>query len=175
MTASGTNPNPTRTRRRRVPPCSVRMRGGFNNAPPSAAATGFGGTFASASDVKKGVHSTRVGIDERVGSQCRRGGITMATMVAVRPVHRSERRNLVRHFVEMVLAMLVGMAVLGMVTGGVRGAGALGVLVGSHQGIRVWVMALNMTIGMAVWMRHRVMVGQRPARWALRCSCRWGC
>jgi hypothetical protein len=81
----------------------------------------------------------------------------MATILTVRQddSHRSERQNLVRHFVEMVLAMLAGMAVLGMVAGGICAALGHSGFLSDHAGIRAWVMALNMTIGMAVWMRYR--------------------
>jgi hypothetical protein len=86
-----------------------------------------------------------------------------------------ERRNLVRHFVEMVLAMFVGMAVLGMA------AAAICTMLGHegflthHAGLRSLVMALNMSIGMAVWMRFRghawapigEMVGAMVAPWML--------
>ena len=68
---------------------------------------------------------------------------------------RIERRNLIRHFVEMVVAMLVGMAVLGMAAAVICTAlGHAGFLT-HHAGLRGFVMALNMTIGMAVWMRYR--------------------
>ena len=68
---------------------------------------------------------------------------------------RRERHNLVRHFVEMVLAMMVGMAVLGMVAGLICAALGHSGFLSDHAGARAWVMAMNMTIGMAVWMRHR--------------------
>lgn len=68
---------------------------------------------------------------------------------------RIERRNLILHFVEMVLAMVVGMAVLGMAAAAICTAlGHAGFLT-HHVGLRGFVMALNMTIGMAVWMRYR--------------------
>jgi flagellar biosynthetic protein FliP len=68
---------------------------------------------------------------------------------------RTERHNLVRHFFEMVLAMLVGMAILGPVAMLIcTGLGHSGFL-SDHAGVRAAVMATNMTIGMAVWMRHR--------------------
>ncbi len=71
------------------------------------------------------------------------------------PSRRTERRNLVRHFVEMVLAMLAGMAVLGMVAGLICAALGHSGFLSEHAGLRAWVMALNVTIGMAVWMRYR--------------------
>jgi hypothetical protein len=68
---------------------------------------------------------------------------------------RSDRRNLVRHFVEMVIAMLVGMAVLGMAAAAICTALGHSGFLTHHAGLRAFVMALNMTIGMAVWMRYR--------------------
>jgi hypothetical protein len=68
---------------------------------------------------------------------------------------RTERRNLVRHFFEMVGAMLVGMAVLGMVVRSVCTALGHSDFLLDHVGLRAPVMAANMTIGMSVWMRHR--------------------
>lgn len=68
---------------------------------------------------------------------------------------RRERRNLVRHFVEMVGAMLVGMAVLGMVVRMICTALGNSDFLLDHAGLRAPLMAANMTIGMAVWMRHR--------------------
>ena len=75
-------------------------------------------------------------------------------MAPIPGADRSERRRFVRHFVEMVVAMFVGMAVLG---GLVR---LFCALVGhedllEHAGVSAPIMATNMTLGMAVWMRHR--------------------
>ncbi len=68
---------------------------------------------------------------------------------------RSERHNLVRHFFEMVLAMIVGMAVLGAAVQVICAAlGQSGFFL-HHVGLRAPLMALNMMIGMAVWMRYR--------------------
>jgi len=68
---------------------------------------------------------------------------------------RSERYNLVRHFVEMVLAMILGMAVLGAVVQAICAVlGHSGFFL-DHPGLRAPLMAMNMTIGMAAWMRHR--------------------
>ena len=66
----------------------------------------------------------------------------------------SEHRLLVRHFFEMVAAMLIGMAVLGAVV-------RMSCVVTGHEdlldhpGFGAPIMATNMTIGMVVWMRHR--------------------
>jgi hypothetical protein len=66
----------------------------------------------------------------------------------------SERRRFVRHFLEMVAAMVAGMAVLGGLVSlfcAVTGHQALL----DHAGWSAPIMATNMTVGMAVWMRHR--------------------
>jgi hypothetical protein len=61
----------------------------------------------------------------------------------------------VRHFVEMVIAMVVGMVLLGPVwttfAAVFGGAGTL-----ARPDVAALVMATNMTIGMSIWMRHRV-------------------
>jgi hypothetical protein len=82
--------------------------------------------------------------------------VVMATLtIRSEQSRRTERRNLVRHFFEMVGAMLVGMAVLGMVVRGVSAALGHSDFLLDHVGFRAPVMAANMTIGMTVWMRHR--------------------
>lgn len=63
-------------------------------------------------------------------------------------------RTFVRHFVEMILAMMVGMAFLGMVAAGLFALFDCSNLL-HHVGVRAPLMALDMTIGMSVWMRHR--------------------
>ena len=66
----------------------------------------------------------------------------------------TSRRSLLRHFAEMVAAMVVGMVVLGII-----GRLALGLLgysgVLDRTEIRVVVMTVNMSVGMSVWMRYR--------------------
>ena len=67
---------------------------------------------------------------------------------------RSERRRFVGHFLEMVAAMFVGMAVLGgLVSLFCALTGHEDLL--EHAGVSAAIMATNMTVGMAVWMRHR--------------------
>jgi hypothetical protein len=82
--------------------------------------------------------------------------VVMTTMTTTSAAgRRRERHNLVRHFVEMVLAMMVGMAVLGAVVQVIcAGLGHSGFFLG-HPGLRAPLMAMNMSIGMAAWMRHR--------------------
>ena len=67
---------------------------------------------------------------------------------------RVGRRRLVRHYLEMVEAMVVGMVVLG---------GAVSVFCAvtghedllDHAGATAPIMATDMTVGMVVWMRYR--------------------
>ena len=62
--------------------------------------------------------------------------------------------SFIRHFLEMVVAMIAGMAVLG-------GALSLIFALAGHSnpihyaGLRALVMTINMTIGMSLWMRYR--------------------
>jgi deazaflavin-dependent oxidoreductase (nitroreductase family) len=63
-------------------------------------------------------------------------------------------RNFSRHFIEMVVAMLVGMAVLGAALSLIFGLLGHSDLL-HYAGIRGLLMTGYMTIGMALWMRHR--------------------
>ena len=63
-------------------------------------------------------------------------------------------RNLIRHFLEMVLAMVVGMAVLGGLVSLVCSALGHSDLL-DHMALLALLMPTYMTIGMTVWMRHR--------------------
>jgi hypothetical protein len=62
--------------------------------------------------------------------------------------------NFIRHFLEMLVAMMAGMAILG-------GLLSLSFALAGHAnpvhyaGLRALVMTVNMTIGMSLWMRHR--------------------
>ncbi len=66
-------------------------------------------------------------------------------------------RHFVRHFGEMFLAMMVGMMALGATDRGILSAAGTSVehVRNSAPEVFALVMALNMTIGMTVWMRHR--------------------
>jgi hypothetical protein len=73
------------------------------------------------------------------------------------PTHaagRHGRRRFLRHYLEMVAAMLVGMVVLGAA---VRGILALTGLhyPGQYPELGALEMAATMSIGMVAWMRHR--------------------
>jgi hypothetical protein len=70
-------------------------------------------------------------------------------------IGRSGHRHLIRHYLEMVAAMVVGMLVIG---GAIRGAVAVAGLTYSTAAqpeLSVLEMALDMSIGMVAWMRYR--------------------
>jgi hypothetical protein len=81
----------------------------------------------------------------------------MQTQPLVPPPHSSAHahsrgsaaRHLTRHYLEMVLAMLVGMFVLGALEG------ALWPALTTRADVGAMVMATNMSVGMAAWMRVR--------------------
>lgn len=80
--------------------------------------------------------------------------MTRVTTTGTSAPARQRRHPLVRHYLEMVLAMIVGMAVLGgLVSLILAVAGSSDLL--ERVGIRAPIMATNMALGMAVWMRHR--------------------
>jgi hypothetical protein len=60
------------------------------------------------------------------------------------------RKHFVRHYVEMVIAMFVGMGVLGF-----PAALAMGALIDDTPALMFLRMATTMTVGMVVWMRYR--------------------
>lgn len=66
-------------------------------------------------------------------------------------------RHFLRHLGEMVIAMFAGMMVLGMLDRGILAAAGTApshVQRSAPEAVAL-VMALNMSVGMAVWMRHR--------------------
>ena len=60
--------------------------------------------------------------------------------------------HFIRHYLEMVIAMLLGMAVLGIP--GFMALEAAGVDT-EAAGVLLWGMAVSMTVPMVAWMRHR--------------------
>jgi hypothetical protein len=72
--------------------------------------------------------------------------------------HGPRTHRFIRHFAEMMLAMILGMCVLGMAFRGIHTA-----LFGtgfadawrSHTELAVFAMTFNMTLPMVLWMRHR--------------------
>jgi flagellar biosynthetic protein FliP len=69
----------------------------------------------------------------------------------------SGTRHFVRHLLEMVVAMWVGMMVLGGLDRGILAAAGTSVssVKSAAPEVVALVMALNMTVGMTLWMRHR--------------------
>lgn len=68
-----------------------------------------------------------------------------------RPLPRSTTGALVRHYAEMVVAMALGMLVIGTL----RGATGLTVDFDRHPGVGYVLMATDMSLAMAGWMRYR--------------------
>jgi hypothetical protein len=64
------------------------------------------------------------------------------------------RGRFLRHYLEMIIAMLVGMAVLGTAVRGVLALAGLGFPV-QYPELAALEMAFSMSVGMVVWMRHR--------------------
>ncbi len=83
----------------------------------------------------------------------RSAGRAMGADITLEASTTSKRRFL-RHYLEMVVVMMVSMAVLGALISGI-----LAVLGHSNlrhlAGLRAFVMTINMGIGMTVWMRLR--------------------
>jgi hypothetical protein len=73
--------------------------------------------------------------------------MTTETLSTAAPTH--SRGHRVRHYLEMVVAMLAGMFVLGPLEGLVWPA------LTARPDVRMTVMATNMSIGMAAWMWFR--------------------
>jgi hypothetical protein len=93
---------------------------------------GKGQPVSAAADLRPGVHSPPLASDGRT-------------------------RHFLRHFGEMFLAMLVGMWVLAALDAAIFAAAGTSTPDVKHSTPEVWglLMALNMTVGMTVWMRHR--------------------
>ena len=76
-------------------------------------------------------------------------------MVLLPGADRIERHRFVRHYLEMIAAMIVGMAVLGGAISLVLALTGNGDVLTDRPGARALIMATNMVIGMSVWMRYR--------------------
>ena len=76
-------------------------------------------------------------------------GMSASTLPPDTRSRRSTARHLVRHYLEMVVAMLVGMAVLGSVHQ------LLWPALTARADVAVMVMATDMAIGMGAWMKFR--------------------
>ncbi|MDQ1023787.1 hypothetical protein QF035_001369 [Streptomyces umbrinus] len=72
------------------------------------------------------------------------------------PVERhGGKRHFARHYLEMVVAMVVGMLVLGAVTRGVLALAGTELSASRHPELASLEMAFDMSVGMAFWMRRR--------------------
>ncbi|WP_026929768.1 hypothetical protein [Glycomyces tenuis] len=78
-----------------------------------------------------------------------------------RPAHHTHhhgaqgKRRFLIHYVEMVVAMLAGMFVLGGLVRGVVALAGVEYGMATHPELTILEMALDMSIGMVVWMRVR--------------------
>jgi flagellar biosynthetic protein FliP len=93
-----------------------------------------------------------LGCDAESGVAAPAGEVAAMTRVLDR--RRQERRNLVRHFLEMLAAMIVGMVVLGGLVAFVCSVTGHSNLL-DHPGASAVIMTTNMAISMVVWMRYR--------------------
>ena len=81
-----------------------------------------------------------------------------------------QTRRFVRHFLEMLLVMMLGMCVLGAAFGALHallfgsGFAAAG---RNHVGLAAFAMAFNMTVPMVLWMRYRGHSWERGGEMAL--------
>jgi hypothetical protein len=80
--------------------------------------------------------------------------MTSPSVEAIKPSKSTSWPRFIRHFFEMVAAMLVGMAVLApvwvLIFALLRCSSLL-----DHPDVHALVMATDMTIGMSLWMRYR--------------------
>ncbi len=72
----------------------------------------------------------------------------------IRPAGGHGRRRLLRHYLETVAAMLVGMMVLGTALRGVLALAGLR-YPSQYPELAALEMAVTMSVGMVAWMRHR--------------------
>jgi hypothetical protein len=77
-----------------------------------------------------------------------------STVLAAKPSHSTSWRRFTLHYLAMVAAMLIGMAVLAPVwVAAFAVIGCSSLL--EHADVHALVMATNMTVGMSLWMRYR--------------------
>jgi hypothetical protein len=68
------------------------------------------------------------------------------------------RRTFLRHLAEMIIAMMLGMCILGMAFRGIHTAlfgGGFDAAWRQHTELAVFAMTFNMTLPMVLWMHHR--------------------
>jgi hypothetical protein len=80
--------------------------------------------------------------------------MTSQSHTAIQPSRTTSWRAFIRHFAEMVAAMIIGMAVLAPVWVGIFALLGHSSLL-EQADLHALVMATDMTIGMSLWMRHR--------------------
>jgi hypothetical protein len=81
-------------------------------------------------------------------------GIMRADTMRTSSIHQQATRAFWRHFVEMIVAMLVSMVVFGTVVSLVFAAlGHANLL--HYVGLRGFLMSTYMVVGMGIWMRYR--------------------
>lgn len=78
-------------------------------------------------------------------------------MHTIRPLPRPARHRLARHYLEMALAMLVGMSLLGPLEPWLLGAGWVDLRAAPE--FDALVMAINMTLAMVAWSLWRRHIG----------------
>jgi hypothetical protein len=74
------------------------------------------------------------------------------------PDREYRRRTFLRHLVEMIIAMMLGMCILGMAFRGIHTAlfgGGFDAAWRQHTELAVFAMTFNMTLPMVLWMHHR--------------------
>jgi hypothetical protein len=93
------------------------------------------------------------------------GSVTLTRDTGL-PTRTGSKRAFARHFGEMLIAMFLGMGVLGglVVLGFAAAGGSSSDLPG---GVRVMLMGIYMTVPMVLWMRYRGHAGARNAEMAL--------
>lgn len=90
----------------------------------------------------------------RTATETQRPEAQIGRANAIRTGIRGRRWNFLRHYIEMVAAMFVGMAVLGAAVRGILALAGLE-FPAQYPELTSLEMALNMSIGMVVWMRYR--------------------
>ena len=84
-------------------------------------------------------------------------GVSRSTTSSARD-REHRRRTFLRHLVEMIIAMMLGMCILGMAFRGIHTAlfgGGFDAAWRQHTELAVFAMTFNMTLPMVLWMHHR--------------------
>ena len=84
-------------------------------------------------------------------------GVIRSSTTSARDRER-RRRTFLRHLAEMIIAMMLGMCILGMAFRGIHTAlfgGGFDAAWRQHTELAVFAMTFNMTLPMVLWMHHR--------------------